>query len=272
MTDQPEQRIALGIEYNGHAYAGWQFQAGKPTVQAALQNALAVIADQDIIVHCAGRTDAGVHAYEQVVHFDTHVLRPMQSWLRGVNTYLPADVRVVWAQAVDSSFHARYQAIARCYRYVILNRRVHSALLHGQATWVYQDLDAERMHAAAQDLLGEHDFSSFRAQSCQSVSPKRHMYFMDVYRQQDQVIIDICANAFLHHMVRNIVGSLIDVGSGKRDAGWLANLLALKDRNQAAMTAPPDGLHLLAVYYPQACGIPTHPIFTRLPPNASRFD
>lgn len=272
MTDQPVQRIALGIEYNGHAYAGWQFQAGKPTVQAVLQRALAVIADQEIIVHCAGRTDSGVHAIEQVVHFDTTVSRPLQSWVRGANTYLPADVRVVWAQLVDTRFHARFQAIARCYRYVILNRRVHSALLQGQATWVHQDLDAERMHSAAQALLGEHDFSSFRAQSCQSVSPKRHMYFIDVYRQQDQVIIDICANAFLHHMVRNIVGSLIEVGTGKHDAGWLANLLALKDRNQAAMTAAPDGLHLLAVYYPPDCGIPNHPLFSRLPPDASRFD
>lgn len=272
MTETLVQRIALGIEYNGQAYAGWQFQTGKATVQAALQNALSVIADQEIIVHCAGRTDTGVHAFEQVVHFDTAVARPLQSWLRGANTYLPPDVRIIWAQEVDQSFHARYKAIARCYRYVILNRNVHSALLQGQATWVHQPLDAGRMHTAAQALLGEHDFSSFRAQSCQSVSPKRHMYFIDVYRQQDQVIIDICANAFLHHMVRNIVGSLIEVGTGKRDAAWLAQLLAVKDRNQAAMTAPPDGLHLLAVYYPESCGIPKHPIFSRLPADASRFD
>ena len=272
MTETAIQRIALGIEYNGQAYAGWQFQTGKATVQAVLQDALSVIANQDIIVHCAGRTDAGVHAFEQVVHFDTQVTRPLQSWLRGANTYLPPDVRIIWAQAVDHDFHARYQAIARCYRYVILNRRVHSALLQGQATWVHQPLDAERMHSAAQALLGEHDFSSFRAQSCQSVSPKRHMYFVQVYRQHDQVIIDLCANAFLHHMVRNIVGSLLEVGSGKRDAEWLSHLLALKDRNQAAMTAPADGLHLLAVYYPATTGIPIHPIFAQLPADARRFD
>ncbi|NBV75107.1 MAG: tRNA pseudouridine(38-40) synthase TruA [Methylococcaceae bacterium] len=272
MTDAVVQRIALGIEYNGQAYAGWQFQTGKATVQAALQNALSVIANQEIVVHCAGRTDTGVHAFEQVVHFDTEVPRPLPAWLRGANTYLPPDIRIIWAQAVESDFHARYQAIARCYRYVILNRGVHSALLQGQATWVHQSLDAERMHNAAQALLGEHDFSSFRAQSCQSVSPKRHLYFVDVYRQQDQVIIDICANAFLHHMVRNIVGSLIEVGRGKHDAEWLADLLALKDRNRAAMTAPPDGLHLLAVYYPASCGIPIHPIFAQLPADASRFD
>lgn len=272
MTESQGQRIALGIEYNGQAYAGWQYQTGKATVQAALQKALSVIANQDIIVHCAGRTDTGVHAFEQVVHFDTEVVRPLPSWCRGANTYLPPDVRIVWAQVVDQSFHARYNAIARCYRYVILNRRVHSALLQGQATWVHQPLDAARMYSAAQSLLGEHDFSSFRAQSCQSVSPKRHMYFIEVYRLDDQVIIDLCANAFLHHMVRNIVGSLIEVGTGKRDVTWLADLLALRDRNRAAMTAPPDGLHLLAVYYPEASGIPNHPIFARLPADASRFD
>ena len=272
MFEQAGSKIALGIEYNGTAYAGWQFQAGLPSVQGVLEAGLAVIADQPLTVHCAGRTDAGVHAFEQVVHFEAPVARPLQAWVRGCNTHLPSDVRVLWAKTVSETFHARYSAIARCYRYCILNRAVASALHTGRLSWVHQPLDAQRMHHAAQALLGEHDFSSFRAHSCQSHSPNRLMHFIDIYRQQDQVIIDICANAFLHHMVRNIVGALIEVGSGKQTPSWIGELLMLKDRTRAAMTAPADGLHLLAVYYPRHYGLAQHPVFERLPANVARFE
>jgi tRNA pseudouridine38-40 synthase len=265
-------RIVLGIEYDGSNYAGWQWQQGTPTVQAALQAALSKIATQDITVLCAGRTDTGVHALEQVVHFDSEVERPLQAWMLGGNSHLPDDVRIIWAKPAVADFHARYSAIARFYRYVILNRPTKSALLRTQATWCYPPLDAGLMHQAAQHLLGEHDFSSFRAQSCQSVSPNRFMYFVDVYRRDDQVIMDICANAFLHHMVRNIAGVLMEIGMGKQPATWTQDLLAIRDRSQAAMTAPPHGLHLGGVYYPERYGISTHPLFDRLPAGARRYD
>ena len=264
-------RIVLGVEYDGSAYAGWQYQAGKPTVQAALQTALSKIADQAITVLCAGRTDAGVHALEQVVHFDTDVERPLKAWVIGTNSHLPADVRIIWAKPALADFHARYSAIARFYRYVILNRTTHSALLRSQSTWCAQSLDVVAMHQAAQALIGEHDFSSFRAQSCQSLSPKRLMYFIDVYRLEQQVIIDVCANAFLHHMVRNIVGVLIAIGQGRQAVDWTQHLLAVKDRCQAGMTAPAEGLRLAAVFYPPVYGLEQHPVFAKLPDNAQRF-
>ena len=265
-------RIVLGIEYDGSAYAGWQWQAGKRTLQGELQSALSKIANQPIVVHCAGRTDAGVHALEQVVHFDCDVERDLHAWVMGGNSHLPDDIRITWAKPAVADFHARYSAIARFYRYVILNRPMKSALLRTQATWCHQPLDAECMHRAAQHLIGEHDFSSFRAQGCQSVSPNRLMYFIDVYRQDDRVIIDLCANAFLHHMVRNIAGVLIEIGSGKRDEAWTQALLDIKDRNQAAMTAPAHGLHLGGVFYPEDYRVACHPIFRRLPHDARRFD
>lgn len=265
-------RIVLGIEYDGSAYAGWQWQAGKRTVQGELEAALSKIASQPINVLCAGRTDAGVHALEQVVHFDCAVEREMRGWLMGGNSYLPDDIRILWAQPAVGDFHARYSAIARAYRYVILNRPMKSALLRSQATWCYQALDERAMHSAAQTLLGEHDFSSFRAQSCQSVSPNRLMYFIDVYRREQQVIIDLCANAFLHHMVRNIAGVLMEIGMGRRPIDWTAELLVIKDRSQAAVTAPPHGLHLAAVFYPEQYGIAKHPLFDKLPSGARRFD
>ncbi|MGY6274928.1 tRNA pseudouridine(38-40) synthase TruA [Methylomonas sp. MgM2] len=265
-------RIVLGIEYDGSAYAGWQWQAGKPTLQGELQTALSRIADEAITVHCAGRTDAGVHALEQVVHFDSNVNRDLRAWLMGGNSLLPEDIRIIWVKPAVGDFHARYSAIARFYRYVILNRPMKSALLRTQATWCYLPLDAGKMHLAAQYLIGEHDFSSFRAQGCQSKSPNRFMHFVDVYRDDDRVVIDICANAFLHHMVRNIAGVLIEIGSGKRPVDWTAQLLDIRNRAVAAMTAPPHGLHLGGVYYPDQYGIPGHPIFAKLPPDARRFD
>lgn len=265
-------RIVLGIEYDGTAYAGWQWQIGKPTLQAELQTALSKIANRAVTVHCAGRTDAGVHALEQVVHFDCEVERELQAWLMGGNSQLPDDIRITWARPAIADFHARYSAIARFYRYVIINRPMKSALLRTQATWCYQPLDAENMHTAAQFLIGEHDFSSFRAQGCQSKSPNRFMHFIDVYRQDDRVIIDICANAFLHHMVRNIAGVLMDIGMGKQSVDWTAQLLGIKDRSQAAATAAPYGLHLGGVYYPEQYGIARHAIFDKLPKDVKRFD
>jgi len=265
-------RIVLGIEYDGSAYAGWQWQSGKRTVQSELEAALSSIANQPVSVICAGRTDAGVHALEQVVHFDCAAPRDLQAWLMGGNSRLPDDIRITWAQTAVGDFHARYSAIARFYRYVILNRPMKSALLRTQATWCYQPLDAGKMHSAAQYLLGEHDFSSFRAQGCQSKSPNRMMHFIEVCRQEDKVIIDICANAFLHHMVRNIAGVLIEIGSGKQPLDWPLQLLAVKDRSQAAATAPPYGLHLGGVFYPPHYGIAAHPIFAKLPEDARRYD
>ncbi|QPK64363.1 tRNA pseudouridine(38-40) synthase TruA [Methylomonas sp. LL1] len=265
-------RIVLGIEYDGSAYAGWQWQSGKPTVQSELQSALSKIANQPITVLCAGRTDAGVHALEQVVHFDCEVERDLKAWLMGGNSQLPDDIRIIWAKPAMADFHARYSAIARFYRYVILNRPMKSALLRTQATWCYQSLDERKMHEAAQALIGEHDFSSFRAQGCQSKSPNRLMYFIDVYRRDQQVIIDICANAFLHHMVRNIAGVLMEIGMGRQPVDWTDRLLHLKDRSRAAMTASPNGLHLGGVLYPEHYGIDRHPLFTKLPKDARRFD
>ncbi|MDD4915127.1 MAG: tRNA pseudouridine(38-40) synthase TruA [Methylococcales bacterium] len=265
-------RIMLGVEYDGSAYAGWQWQQGKPTVQGQLQAALNKIAGRPVTVVCAGRTDAGVHALEQIVHFDCEADRPLHAWLLGGNSHLPADVRIIWAKPAIAGFHARYSAIARFYRYVILNRPTSSALLRTQATWRHQPLDAEKMHQAGQFLIGEHDFSAFRAQSCQSVSPCRLMYFIDVYRQGDKVIIDICANAFLHHMVRNIAGVLMEIGMGRQAVVWTRQLLETGDRSRAAMTAPPHGLHLAAVFYPPEYGVGKHPVFEKLPADARRFD
>lgn len=265
-------RYVLGVEYDGSAYAGWQWQTGKATVQSEVDKALSKIADQAVTVVCAGRTDAGVHALEQVVHFDCQTPRDLRAWVMGGNSYLPDDIRITWAQHAVADFHARYSAIARCYRYVILNRPMKSALLRSQATWCYQPLDEQKMHLAAQALIGEHDFSSFRAQSCQSQSPNRLMHFIDVYRQEQKVIIDICANAFLHHMVRNIAGVLMEIGMGRKPVDWTLALLALKNRSLAAMTAPPHGLHLAAVYYPPHYGIDKHSLFNKLPADARRFD
>ena len=265
-------RIVLGIEYDGSAFFGWQHQTGRRTVQDELEKALSKVANEPVTVICAGRTDAGVHAFEQVVHFDTRAERAQHAWLMGGNSNLPADVRIIWAKAAVGDFHARYSAIARFYRYIILNRSMKSALLRQQATWCYYPLDEAKMHQAAQYLIGDHDFSSFRAQGCQSKSPRRMMHFIDVYREQDKVIIDISANAFVHHMVRNIAGVLMDIGMGKQPVDWPLQLLEIKDRDQGGVTAPPDGLYLGGVYYPEHYGIGRHPVFDKLPANARRFD
>jgi tRNA pseudouridine38-40 synthase len=265
-------RMVLGVEYDGSYFSGWQWQTRQRSVQAVLELALSKVANHPVTVQCAGRTDTGVHALEQVVHFDTSAHRELDAWLLGGNSLLPDEVRILWVRPAVADFHARYSAVARFYRYIISNRPVKSALLTKQMTWCYYPLDADRMQVAAQYLLGSHDFSSFRAQGCQSKSPCRVMYFIDVYREADRVLIDISANAFLHHMVRNIVGALMAVGMGKQPVDWLQYLLSLKDRKLAGVTAPPDGLYLGGVYYPEHYGIARHAIFDKLPPGACRYD
>ena len=265
-------RIVLGIEYDGSAYAGWQWQTDQKTIQSTLELALSKVADQAIRVVCAGRTDTGVHALEQVVHFDTDVRREARAWFMGGNTNLSDDIRILWVQPAIDDFHARYSAIARFYRYVIYNRPVASALLRKQVTWCFEPLDAQLMHQAAQYLIGDHDFSSFRAQGCQSRSPRRMMYFIEVYRDGDRIIMNICANAFVHHMVRNIAGVLIAIGRGKQAVDWTQNLLAVKDRKQAGVTASPYGLYLGGVCYPEHYRITRDHIFERLPADVRRFN
>ncbi len=265
-------RIVLGIEYDGSGFYGWQWQTHHRNIQQTLEEALSKIAQHKITVQCAGRTDTGVHALEQVVHFDTTALRDLQAWHRGTNTHLPPDVRVIWAQEAIGDFHARYRAIARYYRYAILNRATPSALMRGRSTWCALPLDAQKMHEAAQSLLGQHDFTSFRAQGCQSKSPCRRMYFIDVERIGEQVIIDLSANAFLHHMVRNIAGVLMAIGTGKQPVTWTQELLEVKNRRLGGVTAPPDGLHLAGVYYPKQYGLIKNPVFNKLPKDAKRFD
>ncbi len=266
------KRWVIGIEYDGSHFSGWQWQTGKRTVQAELEKALAKVANQPISVICAGRTDAGVHALEQIAHFDTTAKRDSYSWLMGGNTQLPDDIRILWVKQAVDDFHARYSAIARFYRYIIINRKMKSALRPTQMTWCYEPLDVEKMHQAAQYLVGEHDFSSFRAQGCQSKSPSRMMHFIDVYRQGEQVIMDICANAFVHHMVRNIAGVLMAIGAGQKPLDWTAQLLEIKDRDKAGITAKPHGLYLGAVFYPEKYEIVKHPVFAKLPADVKRFD
>ena len=266
------KRIVLGVEYDGSAFFGWQWQeGGLRTVQDAVQKAASKVANHGVSVVCTGRTDTGVHALEQVVHFDTQAERSDHSWLMGINANLPADVRIIWAQQAVGDFHARYSAIARFYRYIILNRPTKSALQRDRVTWFHPYLDAERMHIAAQTLVGSHDFTSFRALKCQSVSPMRLMYFIDVYRQDEQVIMDISANAFLHHMVRNIAGVLMAIGSGEQAIEWTQILLNTKNRQKGGVTASPHGLYLGGVYYPEQYAMPKHQIFEKLPANAQRF-
>ncbi len=242
-------KIAAGIEYDGSAYCGWQSQRGVPTIQVAVQSALGKVADHELSVVCAGRTDTGVHAVEQVIHLETCAERSMRSWVLGTNTHLPSDICVLWARPVPEEFHARYAAVSRRYRYVILNRPVAPAILHNRVSWEHEPLDDMRMHAAARALIGEHDFSSFRALSCQAKHPVRTVYGIDVVRERFCINIDVHANGFLHHMVRNIVGVLIAVGKGERPVSWVRDVLSLCDRTKGGVTAPPAGLYLVKVEY-----------------------
>jgi tRNA pseudouridine38-40 synthase len=252
-------RFAAGLEYDGRAYSGWQHQPGLHTVQGALQGALSRVADAPVECVCAGRTDAGVHALGQVVHFDSDAARSERGFRLGANTYLPEDVSVVWLREVPTHFHARYSASARCYHYLILNRDSRPGLAAGRATWERRPLDVERMHAAAQCLVGEHDFSAFRAIECQAKSPVRKVDSLSVSRDREWVSIVIAANAFLHHMVRNVAGLLMSVGHGDSPPERVPAVLAGRDRKANAATAPPDGLYLASVRYLAEFGLPDPP-------------
>jgi tRNA pseudouridine38-40 synthase len=253
-------RIALGIEYDGSAFKGWQVQRHElHTVQAALEHALSRVAAHPVRVVCAGRTDTGVHAVGQVVHFDTEARRGPRNWVLGANVNLPPEVAVTWAKPVEDRFHARFAAISRRYRYLILNRVTRSSLLARRATWEHRPLDAEAMREAGQALVGTHDFSSYRAMGCQAKSPVRTVHSLDVARHGDLIEIGIHANAFLHHMVRNIAGVLMAVGRGDRPHGWAAEVLALRDRTLGGVTAAPDGLYLERVSYPAEFALPEPP-------------
>lgn len=243
-------RIALGLEYDGTAYNGWQRQRNGVGVQSHVEQALSKVADTEIEVICAGRTDTGVHASGQVVHFDTHSERSNRGWLLGANSNLPDDISVTWAKAVSEDFHARFSATARTYHYLILNRLERSALHRHRAWWVYDPLDAERMHNAAQALLGQHDFSAYRAAGCQASTPTREITSIAISRSDDWIRLEVSANAFLQHMVRNITGTLVAIGRGDEPEDWAGTVLASRDRKQGGVAAPPHGLTLVRVDYP----------------------
>lgn len=250
-------RIALGIEYDGAGFCGWQIQPGAPSVQSVVERALGEIVGQAVRVICAGRTDTGVHAIGQVVHFDVAVERTEQAWVRGGNAHLPPSVTIRWARQVSDDFHARFSAEGRRYRYLLLNRRERPGILAGKVGWCHQPLDEGAMRQAGEHLLGQHDFSSFRAAQCQAKSPVKTLKTLSIYRQGDCWQFDFHADAFLHHMVRNIIGSLVYVGMGRQPANWLAELLAAKDRRLAAPTFSPAGLYLTGVDYAPRWELPT---------------
>ncbi|MCP5206660.1 MAG: tRNA pseudouridine(38-40) synthase TruA [Hahellaceae bacterium] len=250
-------RVVCKIQYDGSAFHGWQMQRDNlPSVQQSLQKALSMVANEPIELVCAGRTDAKVHATGQIVHFDTTVTRSRNSWLKGVNTYLPTGICLSWLDNTTSDFHARFSATARRYRYLIYNDAIKPALMSHLLTWSYWPLDAARMHEAAQSLVGENDFSSFRAAECQSNTPFRNVHFINVSRKNKLIEVDIQANAFLHHMVRNIVGVLMQIGSERAPVNWIDEVLHARDRRKGGVTAPPFGLYLVKVIYPDHFSIP----------------
>jgi len=250
-------KIAIGIEYNGNRFHGWQLQQdGVRTVQGCLEQAIGKVAAHPVRLFCAGRTDTGVHAVGQVAHFETQAIRDRRQWLQGINVNLPDDISVQWVHFVDDAFHARFDAMSRRYRYFIWNRSTRSSLLTGRVNWIHHALDEVAMHKAAQSLVGTHDFSSYRALQCQAKSPVKTMHSIDVVRNTDMLTISLHANAFLHHMVRNIAGVLITIGKGEQDIDWAAHVLSLKDRRLGGVTASPDGLYFAGVEYPEKFQIP----------------
>ncbi len=249
-------RVAVGVEYEGSEFSGFEDQRCRRTVQGVLEAALAKVAHAPVKVVCAGRTDAGVHALGQVVHFDTRVSRPDRAWVMGTNTHLPGDVAVTWARRLAEPFHARYSALRRHYRYVMYNRPTRSPLYRRRAAWAYRPLDADRMQAAADHLVGRHDFSAYRAAGCQAKNPVREVYRVEVRRRGELVLIDVCANAFLQHMVRNIAGVLLSIGGGKHDPVWARGVLESRDRRRGGVTAPAEGLYFNAVEYPERFAVP----------------
>lgn len=255
-------RIALAVEYDGSPFCGWQYQDHSPSVQATVEKALSKVANHAVRVVCAGRTDTGVHATEQIIHFDTAAKRNDHQWVFGANANLPDSISILWARRVSEEFHARFSAVRRRYRYVILNRRVRHALLARRAVWEYRPLDEGRMVEAARYLVGEHDFSSYRALACQAKSPVRTLYQLEVDRQGELLSLDLEANAFLHHMVRNIAGVLMTIGAGEREPQWAKEVLEMRDRTLGGVTAPAGGLYLTGVDYPSEFEIPR---LSRLP-------
>ncbi len=253
----PAQRLALGVAYRGTAYQGWQSQPSRQTVQDVLEQALHRFATQPLRTRCAGRTDTGVHALNQVVHFDTALQRDSHSWVRGVNTYLPADVAVQWCHPVPAHFHARSSARRRRYLYVLLQSPVRPALEEGLVGWTFKPLDGDAMQDAANGLLGEHDFSSFRAAACQALSPVKTLYRLHISRRGAYWAFDFEGSAFLHHMVRNIMGCLLAVGAGLRAPGWMTEVLLAKSRDAAAPTFSAAGLYFLGPAYDSDLGLPT---------------
>lgn len=249
-------RIALGLEYDGSSFCGWQTQPSGAAVQDAVDAALSAIADESVASQCAGRTDAGVHALAQVIHFDTRAARPLSAWVRGVNGRLPRTVSVQWAKEVPETFHARNAACGRAYTYLLLNRPERPGLHRGRVGWHHRPLDLEAMRAAGAHLLGSHDFSSFRAAECQARSPVKELREASLSRQGNLIVLRFAADAFLHHMVRNIVGCLVMVGKGAREPGWLREVLRARDRRLAAPTFAADGLYLTAVRYDAHWGLP----------------
>jgi tRNA pseudouridine38-40 synthase len=254
-----DMRIALGIAYDGAPFAGWQSQPAGDTVQDRLEAAVAAIAGCPVRLTAAGRTDAGVHATGQIAHFDIDLARPESAWVRGTNSHLPSSIAVQWAAEVDGEFHARYSATARTYVYVLYNHAVRPSVLAGKVGWFHLPLDAERMRTAAQLLVGEHDFSAFRSAECQAKTPVRQVSGVTVERRGDYVLFELSANAFLHHMVRNVVGCLVHVGKGAAPPKWLADVRDGRDRSRAAATFGPEGLYLSAVTYPERWNLPAFP-------------
>ena len=249
-------RVVLGVSYRGQAYQGWQSQPGGRTVQDRLERALAKFADRPLRTMCAGRTDTGVHALNQVVHLDTEIAREPQSWVRGTNRFLPADIALQWCRLTDESFHARYSAIGRRYVYVLLESPVRPAVEAGVAGWSFRALDGAAMDAAARVLIGEYDFSAFRSAECQAPSPVKTMRAIAITRRGAYWRFEFDASAFLHHMVRNLMGCLVAVGSGTRSVAWLAEVLASQERRLAAATFSADGLYFVGPYYDAVHAIP----------------
>lgn len=252
-------RYALGIEYDGSDFLGWQSQRQGPSVQDAVEHALSEVADHPVRVVCAGRTDTGVHALGQVVHFDTRAQRAARSWLLGANTHLPGSVSALWIREVSDDFHARFSAVERSYRYAVQNRWIRPALGRREVCWYRRPLDAARMHRAAQHLEGEHDFSAFRSAGCRARHAVREIKRIEVRRDGEQVILEVAANGFLYHMVRNIMGSLLEIGVGDREEHWMRELMDGGDRSRAGVTAPASGLCLVGVRYPESFGLPVRP-------------
>jgi len=249
-------RIALGIEYDGSGFCGWQIQSHSSSVQASVELALRKVANEPVRVHCAGRTDTAVHALNQVVHFDTESIRDSRAWVYGSNANLPPEISVLWSKQVPEHFHARFSAVKRTYRYVIFNRKIRPTFLNKRVTWDYRPLAVSKMREAAQHLLGKHDFNAYRAAGCQAKSPIRTVYHIDIKRINDIILIDVMANAFLHHMVRNIAGVLMSIGAGERSIQWSKEVLDSKDRCLGGITAVPHGLYLTEIVYPEEFNLP----------------